>query len=47
MIRAPQGNTILRPLDEILGIEVGIESFSQDIEIDIVILEHIEQRKLS
>jgi hypothetical protein len=43
MIGAPQGNTILRPLDEILGIEVGIKSFSQDIEIDIVILEHIKQ----
>jgi len=29
MSRAPKGDTVLRPFDEIFSIEVGIEGFSE------------------
>lgn len=43
---APKGDTVLGPLDEILGVEIGVECFGEDVEVDIVVVQHIEQREL-
>jgi len=38
-------DAILLPLDEVLSIELGVEGLSEDIEIDVVILQLIKHRK--
>lgn len=47
MGRAPKGNAILWPFDEILRVEVGVEGLREDIEVDVVIMQHVEERELS
>ena len=43
----PKGDTVLRPFDEVFRIEVSAEGFGEEIEIDVVILKHIKEGKLS
>jgi len=38
MERAPKRYAVLRPLDEILGIEITVEGLGKNIEIDVVIV---------
>lgn len=43
----PKWDAVFRPLDEILGVEVAIEGFGHNVEVDVVIVQHVKQRKLS
>ena len=43
----PERDAILWPFDEIFGIEITVEGLGHDIEIDVVVVEHIEEWKLS
>jgi len=43
----PQRDTVFRPFDEILCIKVCVECFCKNIEVDVVVFEHVEKRKLS
>lgn len=36
------GNAVLRPLHDVLPIEVDVECLCQDVEVDVVVLQHIE-----
>ncbi len=39
---APKGDAILRPFDEILGVEVGVEGLGEDVQVDVVVVQHVE-----
>ena len=39
----PESDAILWPTNKVLGIEVGVEGFGHDVEVDVVIVEHIEK----
>lgn len=42
MIHVEESDAILGPLELILAVEVGIEGLGQHVEIDVVVLEHVE-----
>lgn len=37
----------MRPLDEIFGVEVGIKGLGEDVQIDVIVVQHVEQGKLT
>lgn len=39
----PERDAILWPLDEILSIEVAIEGLGHDVQVDVVVVEHVEE----
>lgn len=42
MSGTPEGDAILRPLNEVLSVEVTVEGLSHDVQVDVVVVKHIE-----
>lgn len=43
----PEGDAVLWPFDEVLGVEVAVEGLGHEVQVDVVVVEHIEKGELS
>jgi hypothetical protein len=44
---APEGDAVLRPFDEVFGVEVAVEGLGHDVEVYVVVVQHVEERELA
>lgn len=40
---APERDAVLGPLDEIFGVEVAVEGLGHDVEVHVVVVEHVKE----
>ena len=44
---APEGDAVLGPFDKVLGVKVGVECLGEQVQVDVVVVQHVEQRELT